>query len=959
MVKVKRVGVVGGGIAGLSCAWLLKNGRPDPTKLSSPSSPCEEDFGEYEVELFEREGRLGGHAWTLEHEDEGSGRTVQLDLGFQVFNLTNYGNLVELFECLGVDSQPSIMSLSYSKFCDDHSSGGRRTSVEWSSNNGVFGIFSEGLKDVAKGDKWRLTRDLVRFEREAEGIIGDESLKEVTLEAWMETRGYSKAFAEHYMYPMCGAIWSSPKKQVKGFPILWLARFVCNHHLHKVTNMQRPSWRVVKGGSKRYVEAIAEDLRGSAESCSSSRKGVKVHTSCEVCAVARDRATNCYKLHYKDGSGKEAVKEFDAVVLATHADTSLKILFPGGSGHHSVAFRDVLQSIRYEENKVILHKDKCWMPKNERSWASWNVLEEVGAGDEEGAKGVCISYWANLLSSLQDDCEQFFVTLNPWKGIAPGKVVLETKLSHPQFSVSSQKAQERLKTLNGKDGLYLCGAWCGYGFHEDGVRSAVDVCNRLGLLTPWHYQERLDHLDKPESWSQLSHQFRALDPGVTYRQAIFMRLFDGYMKRCIRKGFLRVILPSGKELLYGDPDTSSVVQTHVFERKRRTPSQDSAEECVSRKSLAAAATLRVFDVGVFEAIVVKNDIGLGESFFRGKFVVDDLFVFLTVLSKNLNDLNSSTNKWVLGFMNFFGSAFYRLKWILRANTISNSRKNIEEHYDAGNAMYKLFLDSRMVYSSAIFSQDSDEVDGKSSILTWDTLEKAQVRKLREIAERCGIEKDDDVLEIGCGWGAMAIFLATEYQCRVTGITLSTEQLDECNKRAREAGVSDVCKFLLCDYREIPTTGKLYDKVISVEMIEAVGHEYFDTYFGTISRWLKCGGRATIQAISYPDHRYESQLHTSDFIKEHIFPGGHLPCKAVMLKCATSHGLRIDDCVDIGKSYAVTLLKWRENWIKEQERVRKLGYSQEFYLKYLFYFIYCEVGFNEGLILDLILTFTKL
>jgi cyclopropane fatty-acyl-phospholipid synthase-like methyltransferase len=348
---------------------------------------------------------------------------------------------------------------------------------------------------------------------------------------------------------------------------------------------------------------------------------------------------------------------------------------------------------------------------------------------------------------------------------------------------------------------------------------------------------------------------------------------------------------------------------------------------------------------------------MGESFFQDKWKVDDLLVLLTILSRNLNDLSATTNKWVLGVMNFFSSKIQYAKWLFRANTLFNTRKNIGEHYDAGNAMYRLFLDERMVYSSAIYSPNS-KVGETSDVLTWDSLETVQLRKLREIASRCGIEKDQEVLEIGCGWGAMAIMLAKEYKCRVTGITLSTEQLEECNIRARECGVSDKCTFLLCDYRAIPALGKLFDRVISVEMIEAVGHEYFDAYFGTISKWLKPDGQATIQAISYPDHRYNDSLYHSDFIKAHIFPGGHLPCMEIMTKFATLNGLHLSDFTEIGKSYAITLMKWRENWISKHKEIRALGYDEEFYKKYIFYFAYCEAGFNEGLLLNYILTFKK-
>ena len=251
----------------------------------------------------------------------------------------------------------------------------------------------------------------------------------------------------------------------------------------------------------------------------------------------------------------------------------------------------------------------------------------------------------------------------------------------------------------------------------------------------------------------------------------------------------------------------------------------------------------------------------------------------------------------------------------------------------------------MIYSSAIFSSVED------------TLEEAQLRKLNEIAERGDISSGDEILEIGCGWGEMAIFLATKYGCNVTGLTLSTQQLEEAQLRITKRGLQHKVKILLCDYRNIPLEKK-YDKIVSIEMIEAVGHEYLETYFQTLSKHLRPSGKAIVQAISYPDNRYHAQLYTSDFIKEHIFPGGHLPCLSVMSAHAEKYNLVLSSVLDIGKSYATTLAHWSQNWESSYEKVLKLGYSHEFYKKYLFYFHYCAAGFQEKLLLDYIVVFNK-
>ena len=235
--------------------------------------------------------------------------------------------------------------------------------------------------------------------------------------------------------------------------------------------------------------------------------------------------------------------------------------------------------------------------------------------------------------------------------------------------------------------------------------------------------------------------------------------------------------------------------------------------------------------------------------------------------------------------------------------VENSRKNIEEHYDAGNDMYKAFLDETMTYSCGIHAP------GRS-------LRDAQIAKIDALISRAGIVKDDRVLEIGCGWGAFAIRAVQTTGRTVVGLTLSKEQLEEANRRVEEAGLRDRITLLFCDYRQCPGAGT-YDRVVSCEMIEAVGHEYLESYFQTIGKMLRSGGRACIQAITMPDERYDEYCRSSDFIREHIFPGGHLPSIGAMVQAAQGTGLALVDVEDIGPHYAVTLREWRRRWEEQK------------------------------------------
>jgi cyclopropane-fatty-acyl-phospholipid synthase len=286
----------------------------------------------------------------------------------------------------------------------------------------------------------------------------------------------------------------------------------------------------------------------------------------------------------------------------------------------------------------------------------------------------------------------------------------------------------------------------------------------------------------------------------------------------------------------------------------------------------------------------------------------------------------------------------RLYHFLRKNTLEGSRKNILAHYDLGNEFYRLFLDETMTYSCGIF-------EGPDS-----SLREASVAKYDRICRKLQLEAGDRVLEIGSGWGGFAIHAVTHYGCRVTATTISERQYDLSRKRFAEAGVSDRVALLKRDYRDLAGS---FDKIVSIEMIEAVGPQYLDTFFNVCSRCLEAHGMMLLQAITIADWAYERYIRDVDFIKRYIFPGGSLPSVAAMTSAAArATDMRLFHMEDITPHYAATLQRWRENFLTNVDRVRSLGFPEPFIRMWKYYFCYCEGGFRERYIGDVQMLFTK-
>ena len=350
---------------------------------------------------------------------------------------------------------------------------------------------------------------------------------------------------------------------------------------------------------------------------------------------------------------------------------------------------------------------------------------------------------------------------------------------------------------------------------------------------------------------------------------------------------------------------------------------DGSRRHVGRGEPSAAITVR--DWTVFEDALRRGDVGFAEGWIDGRWSTDSLQQLLSLLVINRRALEETI------YGTWWGQLFDRLRHLLRANTRAGSRRNIHAHYDLGNAFYQLWLDPGMTYSSALFEGD-----------TTRSLEDAQHAKNRRLLDELALAPGASVLEIGCGWGGFAE-AATARGLQVTGLTLSTEQLAYARERLSLTAHGQA-RFVLRDYRD--ETG-VYDGIASVEMFEAVGERYWKSWFQTVARCLRPGGRAAVQTITIDEALFERYRRGTDFIQQYVFPGGMLPTKSGFEALAREAGLQVVAQHAFGRDYAHTLRLWRERFMSVLEQVRELGFDERFIRTWEFYLAYCEAAFEHG------------
>lgn len=346
---------------------------------------------------------------------------------------------------------------------------------------------------------------------------------------------------------------------------------------------------------------------------------------------------------------------------------------------------------------------------------------------------------------------------------------------------------------------------------------------------------------------------------------------------------------------------------------------------------APMASLHLHNWNACSAALRSGDIGFAESYMAGDWTTPHLADLLQVFIVNRKDVEDVI------YGSWLGRLAYRIKHLLRRNTRANSQKNIHAHYDLGNAFYALWLDDTMNYSSAIFETPAT------------TMKEGQHAKVRRALEMARVRPGARVLEIGCGWGALAEMATTEFDASIVGVTLSTEQLAWAQDRMSQVGTAARSDLRLQDYRDIGKTSvdEPFDAICSIEMVEAVGREYWPGYFQTVSRLLKPGGHACIQSIVIADELFERYIGSTDFIQQYIFPGGCLPCPREFRAQASAAGFDIVDEFSFGQDYARTLKIWRDDFLAQEARVLQLGFDKRFIRIWEFYLAYCEAAFAQA------------
>lgn len=389
----------------------------------------------HEVVLYEKENRLGGHTHT--HSVRQGDQDFEIDTGFIVFNPENYPLLGKLFNELNVGSQKTEMGFSV------HNAA---TGLEYNATN-LDAMFCQ-RRNLVSPKFIRMTRDILRFYREFPSLLGMRG-DGPTLGEYLRENNYSPLFIGDHIVPMACALWSSPSDTIMQFPAKYLVQFMHNHHMLQVN--ERPEWRVVQGGSSSYIRALEKQWSAT------------VRLNAAVQAVSR----NGSRVHIKTAGGEDS---FDQVVFACHSDQALALL--ADANPHE---REILGNLPYQENETVLHTDASILPKNRKAWAAWNAY--IPANKSEACT---VSYCMNVLQSLQSP-EPFVVTLNRTADIAPGKIIAKMRYQHPMYTHASVKAKTRRHEINGKNNTWFAGAYWGFGFHEDGLRSGVDVARSLGV----------------------------------------------------------------------------------------------------------------------------------------------------------------------------------------------------------------------------------------------------------------------------------------------------------------------------------------------------------------------------------------------------------------------------------------------------------------------------------------------
>lgn len=433
--KRLNVAVIGSGISGLGAAWLLSK--------------------KHDVSIFEKNSYLGGHSNTVFAQDRDD--LIPIDTGFIVYNEANYPNLSALFEHLSVPTEISEMSFAASL---------ENGNFEYSgtSLNGLLGQ----RKNIFRKRFWKMIVGILKFYKEAPKFLKREGDPWITLEQFLTQNNYDCGFVDDHLLPMGAAIWSTTDEEIKSYPAHAFIRFFQSHGLLNI--MKRPEWRTVSGGSVEYIKRLTRQFKGQ----------VIFDT-----AVSVQRSEDNVTIITQNGEATV----FDHVIIATHADDALSLLETP-----STIEDQVLSPWQYTKNQAVLHTEEACMPRERRTWSSWNFLDD---GKTTDPNKFCVTYWMNKLQNLSTK-NQYFVTLNPKNYIEPKQIISEQEYTHPYFDRAALKSQKNLWSIQGKNRTWYCGSYFGYGFHEDGLQSGLAVAEQLGnVKRPWNVSGENNRLTLP------------------------------------------------------------------------------------------------------------------------------------------------------------------------------------------------------------------------------------------------------------------------------------------------------------------------------------------------------------------------------------------------------------------------------------------------------------------------------
>ena len=430
---IHRIGIIGSGIAGLSAAWLLRN--------------------RYELDLYEQNDYTGGHTHTIEVEEEGS--KIPIDTGFIVYNEPNYPQLTQLLRHLDVQTQPTDMSFAVSV---------GQGKLEYAGDN-LSKLFAQ-RRNLFNRRFLSMIKEILRFNKQCKQILEHDD-PSLSLGEFLDLNGYNRQFREHYLLPMASAIWSCPTRTMLSFPVSSFVRFFHNHGL--INLKQRPQWKTVVNGSWQYVKKMSAGLVN------------KVRLKEPVISVRR----------LADGvevvTAQGRKQRYDALILACHADQALSLL-----ENPSRLEKQLLSQFHYQKNQAFLHTDPSLMPKSRSVWSSWNYLSD---DRQTGDNAVSVSYWMNRLQRLEAG-RDYIVSLNPLREPRRNRLIAEMTYDHPVFDSAAMLAQQRLEQIQGSERIWYCGSYFGYGFHEDALRSSIELAAKLDVPAPWEtraYRPRQQH----------------------------------------------------------------------------------------------------------------------------------------------------------------------------------------------------------------------------------------------------------------------------------------------------------------------------------------------------------------------------------------------------------------------------------------------------------------------------------